>query len=245
MTTVLQQYGLLTQWQLRRQSVYLPLLVVVQGALAVGTVLGFGILMGDLEGDAALYLATGAPTITLIVIGLVMAPQMLAQAKTEGSAQWLMTLPVPRLVFLAADLTVWTLVALPGTVLAVFVGVLRYDISLDVSWWVLPAALLVSLTAAAIGYTVAALLPPSLAMLFTQLVVFVILLFSPVSVPAEQFPSWLASVHAVLPIEPMAQLIRAGLAGSTFTIEAGPLLVLIAWCAGCVALAGAALRRRG
>ena len=79
MTTVLQQYGLLTQWQLRRQSVYLPLLVVVQGALAVGTVLGFGILMGDLEGDAALYLATGAPTITLIVIGLVMAPQMLAQ----------------------------------------------------------------------------------------------------------------------------------------------------------------------
>ena len=82
-------------------------------------------------------------------------------------------------------------------------------------------------------------------MLFTQLVVFVILLFSPVSVPAEQFPSWLASVHAVLPIEPMAQLIRAGLAGSSFTIETGPLLVLIAWCAGCVALAGAALRRRG
>jgi len=125
MTTALQQYGLLTQWQLRRQSVLLPLLVVVQGALAVGTVLGFGILMGDLEGQAALYLATGAPTITLIVIGLVMAPQMLSQAKTEGSAQWMMTLPVPRLVFLAADLTVWTLVALPGTVLAVFVGVLR------------------------------------------------------------------------------------------------------------------------
>lgn len=242
--TVLHQYGLLTQWQLRRQSMMLPLLIVVQACLAAGTVLGFGILMGDLDPASALFLATGAPTITLIVVGLVMAPQMLSQAKTEGSSQWLMTLPVPRLVFLAADLTVWTIVALPGTVLALFVGVLRYDISLSVAPWVILAALLVSLTAAAIGYAMAAVLPPMVAMLMTQLLVFVILLFSPISVSSDRFPDWLANLHNVLPLEPMAELMRAGLASSTFSIGTGSLMVLIAWCAGSVGLAGMALRKR-
>jgi ABC-2 type transport system permease protein len=242
--TVLRQYGLLTQWQLRRQSTMLPLLIVVQAGLAAGTVLGFGILMGDLDPASALFLATGAPTITLIVVGLVMAPQMLSQAKTEGSSQWQMTLPVPRLVFLAADLTVWTIVALPGTVLALFVGVLRYDITLSVAPWVIFAALLVSLTAAAIGYAMAAVLPPTVAMLMTQLLVFVILLFSPISVSSDRFPDWLASLHNVLPLEPMAELMRAGLATSTFSIGAGSLAVLVAWCAGSVGLAGMALRKR-
>lgn len=242
--TVLRQYALLTRWQLQRQSTYLPLLVVVQAALAAGTVLGFGILMGDLDPESALFLATGAPTITLIVVGLVMAPQMLSQAKTEGSSQWLMTLPVPRLVFLAADLTVWTLVALPGTALALGVGVLRYDITLSVAWWIVPAALLVSLTAAAIGYAMAALLPPPVAQLMTQLLVFVILLFSPISVPVDRFPDWLASVHRVFPIDSMAELLRAGLAQDAFSITTPSLLVLLAWCVGAVALAGVALRRR-
>lgn len=242
--TVVRQYGLLTRWQLQRQSAYIPLLVVVQAALAAGTVLGFGILMGDLDPGSSLFLATGAPTITLIVVGLVMAPQMLAQAKTEGSSQWLMTLPVPRLVFLAADLTVWTLIALPGTVLALAVGVLRYDITLSVVWWVVPAALLVSLTAAAIGYAMAALLPPQVAQLMTQLVVFVILLFSPISVAVERFPGWLATVHQWLPISPMAELLRAGLANDVFSVPPRSLAVLLAWCVASVVLAGIALRRR-
>lgn len=242
--TVLRQYGLLTRWQLQRQSDYLVFLVIVQAALAAGTVLGFGILMGDVDQASALFLATGAPTITLIVVGLVMAPQVLAQAKTEGSAQWLLTLPVPRLVFLAADLTMWMLIALPGSVLAVVVGTLRYDITLSVAWWVVPAALLVSLTAAAVGYAMAALMPPQLAMVMTQLIVFVVLLFSPISVSADRFPGWLATLHEWLPISPMAEVVRAGLASDVFSVSGRSLAVLVAWCAASVVLAGTALRRR-
>lgn len=243
MTTILRQYGLLTQWQLRRQSGMLPLLIVVQAGLAVGTVLGFGILMGDVGTAAELFLVTGAPTVTLIAVGLVMAPQQLSQSKIEGSAQWLMTLPVKRLTFLMADLTMWTIIALPGTVLALLVGVLRYDVSLDVSVWAVPAALLISLTAAALGYAMSALLPPMVAMLITQLLVFTILLFTPISVPASNFPDWLASVHQVLPLEPMADLLRASLS-SAFSVSTGSILVLIAWCVAAVTAAGLALKRR-
>ena len=124
---------LLLQWQLRRSLPYIPLLVVVQVALAVATVVGYGLLVGTPSPDVALYLATGAPTITLITVGLVMTPQMLAQAKTEGSLDWMRTLPVPRWTFLASDLLMWTLIALPGMVLGVVAGVLRFNVHLSIA----------------------------------------------------------------------------------------------------------------
>ncbi len=59
----------------------------------------------------------------------------------------------------------------------------------------MPATLLVSLTAAAVGYGMASLLKPTLAMLMTQVLVFVILLFTPVSYPADRMPAWLQAAH--------------------------------------------------
>ena len=232
-------------WQLRRQAQFLPLMVVVQTALAVSTVLGYGILIGDVQPQAALFLATGAPTITLITVGLVMTPQLMAQSRTEGSADWLRTLPVPRAAFLIADLTVWTLLALPGLVLGALAGALRYDIAYAIQPWIVPVALLISLTAAAIGYAFAVLLPPVVAQLLTQLLVFLLLLFSPVSFPAENLPGWLRAAHTVLPIESMANLMRAGLAGNDFTASGSDLLLVLAWCTAAVTVAILALRRRG
>ncbi|HEY0188308.1 MAG TPA: ABC transporter permease [Cellulomonas sp.] len=242
--TAVRQTLLLAQWQLRRQSSYLPLMVLVQAFLAVTTVVGYGLLVGDPTAQVALYLATGAPTITLITVGLVMTPQMLTQARTEGSLDWMRTLPVPRTAFLVTDLLVWTLLALPGMVLGVVAGALRFDITLDVAPWLVPGVLLVSLTSAAVGYAMASLLAPSVAMLMTQALVFVVLLFSPVSYPADRMPGWLSTAHEWLPIEPMAQLVRAGLAQGTFTMPARSLVVLLAWCLAAVLGASAALRRR-
>lgn len=235
---------LLAQWQFRRQSQFLPLLVVVQVFMAIATVIGYGLLVGEPSPEIALYLATGAPTVTLITVGLVMVPQLLSQSKTEGSLDWMRTLPVPRVAFLASDLLVWTLLAIPGMLLGVLAGVLRYDITLSVAPWVVPGALMVSLTAAAVGYAMASLVPPAVATLLTQALVFVVLLFAPVSYPAERMPQWLQSAHEWLPIEPMAQLIRAGLADDAFTMPTRSLVVLATWCVASVVGASLALRRR-
>jgi ABC-2 type transport system permease protein len=235
---------LLLQWQLRRSLPYIPLLVVVQVALAVATVVGYGLLVGTPSPDVALYLATGAPTITLITVGLVMTPQMLAQAKTEGSLDWMRTLPVPRWTFLASDLLMWTLIALPGMVLGVVAGVLRFNVRLSIAPWVILAALLVSLTSASVGYAMASVLPPMLAQLLTQVLIFVVLLFSPVSYPASRMPEWLQTAHQFLPIEPMAQLVRAGLANADFTVPGRSIVVLGVWVCVAVAAALTALRRR-
>ncbi|UZN03024.1 ABC transporter permease [Cellulomonas sp. S1-8] len=235
---------LLAQWQLRRQQQFLPLMVVVQVFMAVATVVGYGLLVGDPDPLTALYLATGAPTVTLITVGLVMTPQMVAQARTEGSLDWMRTLPVPRVAFLLSDLLVWTLIALPGMAIGIVAGALRYDIALSLAPWFLPATVLVSLTAAAVGYAMATVLPPQIAMLVTQMLVFVVLLFSPVSYPAERMPAWLASAHEWLPIEPMAQLVRAGLAQDVFAMPTRSLVVLIAWAVASLVAASVALQRR-
>lgn len=235
---------LLAQWQFRRQTQFLPLMVVVQAFMAVATVIGYGLLVGDPDPLTALYLATGAPAITLVTIGLVLTPQLLSQSRTEGSLDWLRTLPVPRTAFLVSDLLVWTLLALPGMVLGVLVGVWRFDVDLSPAPWLVPGALLVSLTAASVGYAMASLLPPALAQLLTQALVFVVLLFSPVSYPAERMPAWLQDVHAWLPIEPMAELVRSGLASDAFAMPARSLAVLLVWCVASVVGAVLALRRR-
>lgn len=238
------QFGLMIQWQTHRASQVLPLLVVVQSLLSVATVVGYGLIVGKTTHAVGLYLATGAPTISLVIVGLVMTPQAVGQARTEGSLDWLRTLPVPREVFLLADLAVYTIAAVPGMVLAVFIGAWRFDVNLAPTWWLIPAVLIVSLTAAAIGYALATTLSPAMAQLCSQVFVFLVMLFTPISFPADRLPDWAQEAHLWLPLEPMAQVIRGGLAPDDFSVPARSWVVLIAWCIICVGCAVAALRRR-
>jgi ABC-2 type transport system permease protein len=234
----------MVQWQLRRSRQYLPLMIIVQILLAVATVVGYGLLAGDVNHTAGLYLATGAPTITLITIGLVMTPQSVLQSKTEGSLDWLHTLPVPREVFLFADLCIWTVIALPGAIIGALAGAMSFHVDLAPTWWLIPAALLVSLTSASLGYAIGTLMQPTLAHLVSQVLLFIVMLFTPISFPIERLPHWAQTIHQWLPLEPMAQAIRGTLAPKDFSVEPHAWMTLITWCALAVIGAGLALRKR-
>lgn len=238
------QMGLLMQWQLRRSATAIPLLVVVQTMLSIATVIGYGLLVGPVDRPVGLYLTTGAPTISLVMLGLVMTPQWVGQERTEGSLDWMRTLPVPRVAFLVSDLAVWSLLALPGMVLGLLVGSARFHVGLSLSWKILPGVLLVSLTAAAIGYAVANVLAPTLAQLVSQVLVFVVMLFSPISYPADRLAPWAQQLHQWLPFEPMAQVVRAGLASADFAVPGRSWVVLGLWCVASVSAAAWALGRR-
>ena len=88
-----------------------------------GLIIGFGLLIGEIPPTAALYLATGVTVISMITIGFVLAPQLIAQQKIAGTYEYLWSLPVPRTTSVAASLTVNTLIAVPGMVVALLVGV--------------------------------------------------------------------------------------------------------------------------
>jgi ABC-2 type transport system permease protein len=240
----LRSYGLLVAWQALRLKSFLPLAIIVQALFAFGIVVGYPLLFPSIDENTILYLATGAPAISLITMGLVAVPQVVAQAKTEGSLDYMRTLPIPRLVYLLADMTVWLVIVLPGVVFAIGVAALRFGLDLQVSPLVVPAMLLVIVTTTSIGYAIASLLPQMIANLITQVLVVFVLMFSPLNFPPERLPDWLAAIHSVLPIQAMGEVIRGTVAGNSFPMAVGPFLLLGTWCAVAFGLTGLVLTRR-
>lgn len=135
---------LLFIWQYHRFKRSMPMIVVIQVALAFGIVYGLAFLIPHIDPTTALYLATGAPTITLLVMGLTIVPQEVSQGKLTGRFEYFSALPIPRLATLVADVCFWLLAQLPGTVLALVVASVRFKFALHVSWAVVPAVLIVA-----------------------------------------------------------------------------------------------------
>ena len=223
-------YVLMLKWQALINKPMIPLYVAVEIMIAVGFVIGIGFFYPQINPTIAKFLTTGAPTLILLMVGLVIAPQAVAMARVEGTFDYMWSLPVPRMVYLAADATIWVLITLPGVLLALIIGALYHDFTLEVSLLVIPAMLLIAMTGIFVGYAFAHGAPkPQMAQVATQIIVFAIMIFSPVMYPVEQLPNWLEAVHKVLPIQYMAELSRGTLTdldvnlGLAFSITS-------AWC---------------
>nr|AIA11556.1 Unknown Function [uncultured bacterium] len=127
-------YRLLVRWQYLRARTFLPMLLLMQVALGLGIVYGFALLVPTIDDVTALFFATGAATMGLIILGLTVVPQEVIQAKLGGRFEYVAALPVPRLAALAADVSWWLAVQLPGTAITLVVAELRFDIGLHVTW---------------------------------------------------------------------------------------------------------------
>lgn len=240
----LRSYLLLLRWSAIRLRYLLPMVLVVQIFLSAGVIVGFAFLLPSIDPATALYLSTGAPTLGLITIGMVLAPQMVAQAKSEGTFAYNQTLPVPRTAVLGADVTIWLLVGAPGLLLGLLVAVLRFDLTLRVSWLAGPAMLLVALTGTAVGFAIAYAATPPVTSMVSQLIVFIALMFSPINFPADRLPEWLRAVHLVLPFESMARVVRDTLTTPPGGIAVLPFAVLAAWCAAGLVITVRVMTRR-
>src|SRR5256885_8291378 len=139
MRALWRSYRLLFRWQFLRFRSFLPLLVIIQVSLGIGVVYGLALLVPHIDHDSALYLATGAPTLALILLGLNIVPGEVSQGRLTGRYDYIVSLPVPRLAPVAAEVTFWLAIQLPGTVLALVVAALRFHVSLHIGWMVLPA----------------------------------------------------------------------------------------------------------
>ena len=238
--------GTLIRWTLNQAGPALPLVIVVQIVLAASMILGFGMLIPNLDEKAALFLSTGTPTVMLLMVGFVVVPQNVATARNTGAFQYMRSLPVPRAMMFVADTVVWVLVAVPGVAVAVLVAQWAYGLDLTVDWVILLlGGLLVAVMGTAVGYAIAVTFAPMVAQILTQVLAFFLMLFSPVTYPASQMPEWFQRVHDFLPIEAGATLIRAGIASNHFTWEAKDLFVLALWTLLGVILSLRALTRRG
>lgn len=226
----MKSYGLMVQWELQSFSFMLPIMIIVQLFMGAGIVIGFGFLIPNLSSGQAFYLSTGAMVINLLLVGLMMVPQIVANRKMANMYDFLWSLPVPRIVGVLATLTVSIMVALPGAIAALVAGTFLYGLELNFSPLIIPAALLTILVSSSIGFAFAhAIKNPMLTLVITQALFFVVLMFSPINYSADQLPGWLAAVHQYLPFEHSAKLVRGTLSGGSSADLLPSFLVLSAW----------------
>jgi ABC-2 type transport system permease protein len=238
-------FRLMLLWNVVRMRLFLPILVLVQMFAGVGLVLGFSLLYSNITAEQALYLGTGAVVITLVTVGIVMGPQLIAEQRLSGSYDWYASLPVPR----SASAAAWTvfnvIVALPGAAAALLAVRLRFDAALHINLLLIPGVVLVLTAGTLIGYSYAHLLPnPRTIGLISQVMIFVILGFSPIAYPARNLPDWLSTVHTYLPFFHMGEVSRAGLTVGLVHHAARSFVVLGAWAVVAAAGSAWALRKR-
>lgn len=226
-----QSLGAMLRWDALGLRRFLPLMLVIQTLIGAGMVIMYGFYFADLSPRAALYIATGAPTLALIPIGFVLVPAMVASQRMADTYDFIWSLPVPRLVSAMSSFTLFTLVAIPGMAVALVVASWRYGIDVDISPAIVLAIGLTALMSTSVGFGMAhAIANPLVVNLITNMLIFFVLLFSPVVYPAEQVPGWLMAIHQVLPFHHMAVVIRAGLSEGLVTTSVGvSYAVLVAW----------------
>ncbi len=224
---------------------FLPLLVIVQMLIASGFSIGMSLFFTEVTPTVGLYLGTGSAIITLIVVGLIVAPQLIATEKEEGTYDFSWSLPMPRSAAVVAWLVLCAIVSIPSMVVALVVAGWRLDIDYVVSWTIVPAVVLVLVCGTMIGYAIAhAISRPSLTLLLTQILAFGVLGFTPITFPIENLPPWLATVQEVLPFYHMGVIIRGGLTVGLVEDLWVSCLVVLAWALAAMAVTWLVLGRR-
>jgi ABC-2 type transport system permease protein len=240
------QYFELVNFQLRSMRAEFAFIAMIQVVLTLGLVLGFGYIIPDISETSATYLVTGAATQSFVIVGLVMLPQFIAQAKDDGRLDYFMTLPIMRELYLLAQLTVVAILAIPGTAIAVVFGAWHYGFSLQVDPLVIPVMLLAVLSLAGVGVALAVAIPHvQIVNAISQLVIFYVLFFAPVLLPKEQLPVILQHTADFMPPTYAADAVRASLTSLPGTHLARSLLVMSGFAAASMALGSLMIRRRG
>jgi ABC-2 type transport system permease protein len=227
----LRSYGLMLKWDSLSMRTYLALMFAVQLMIAAGFIYGISFFYPAITPETARYLTSGAPTLILATVGLVVVPQSVAMMRQEGTFDYIWSLPVPRMVYVFSFTTVMLLSTLPGVILAIGVGAWNFNFDLSISFLIVPAVILVSLSGTFVGYAMAlSVSKPMMVNVLTQIIVFVVMLFSPVMFPVDRLPGWLQDIHQVLPIQYMAELVRGTL--TDLPVNLGLAFGVVgAWCA--------------
>ena len=239
-------YRSMLRFETRSLRRYLTVGLVIQVLMGAGMALMYGYYFGDLTPVQQTFIVTGIPALAMIPVGFAMVPASIMDHKIRNTHDYVWSLPVPRTASTAATFTVFTALAIPGAAAAILIATMVYDIDLRVSWAIVPAVLLTSAMATSVGYALGHMIPePRITNLITNMVIFLVLLFSPIVVPIEQFPDWWASVQRALPFWHMSVVIRGGLTDGLLASSVGTsYLVLIAWTTAAWIAVGTVVARR-
>jgi len=227
------------------QRDWLPLMLLIEMLLGAGMAIMYGFYVPSITPRLATFIVTGTPALALVPVGLVMLPGAIARRKLAGNYDYVRALPAPRSATIAATATVFTALVIPGAAVSLAVAAWRYGVALDLNPLIIPAVLLTSLMATSVGAAIGhGVRDPMLVTLIGNLIVFVVLLYTPVAFPPQQFPDWLVHLHQALPFYNMAVVLRGALSTGLVTDVGRSYLILAAWTVAGLTFAGWVTSRR-
>lgn len=228
----LSSYLAMLRFDITSQRTWLPMFVLTQVMFGAGMAVIYGFYLGRMSHQAALFIVSGSPAAAVLTAGLIGVSTMVIERKETGSWDFIWSLPAPRSAAVASVFTVFTAMAIPGIVVALALAAWRFGLTLSPSPMAVPAVLLTALMATSVGFGMAQLIPnPLVTGVLVNALIFVVLMYSPVSFPITQFPHWLADVQRVLPIYHAAQVLRASVTTGMVQNVAASYAVLAAWTA--------------
>ena len=122
------------------------------------------------------------------------------------------------------------IIAVPGLIGALALGVWRFDLDLVIGWEIVPAITVTLATATILGYAMAHAIPnPDATQILSQILIFVVVGFAPINFPPENLPAWLAKLHEFLPFTHMARVVRSALTDGFVTDVGISYVVLGVW----------------
>lgn len=233
------------RWHLTSLRLVLPVMIVVQMLIASGLSIGMSLFFASMDTQTGLFLGTGAAIITLILVGLVVAPQLVAGEKEAGTYDFTASLPVPRSASAVGWVVVTALISLPAAVVALLLAAWRFDLDFTVTWSVVPATFLVLACGTLIGYAVAhGVEKPTLTQILSQVFAFLVIGFTPITYPPGNLPGWMATAHEALPFYHMGVIIRGALTEGLVSGVGRSYLVVAAWTVVAAAVTAVVVRRR-
>lgn len=239
-------YTSMLRFEIRNQRTYLTIGLTIQVLLGAGMALMYGYYFGDLDAAQQTFLVTGIPTLALVPIGFVMVPNAIMEHKLRDTYDYVWSLPMPRMSSALATFTIFTALAIPGTFAALLIASATYDVDLRVSPMILPAVLLTAAIATSVGYAIGHLVPePRAITLISNMLLFLVLLFSPIVTAIELFPDWWATAHRVMPFWHMSVVVRDALTEGAVSSSVGfSYGVLVVWGVVSWLVAAAVVGRR-
>ncbi|MFD6889361.1 ATP-binding cassette domain-containing protein [Streptomyces sp. NPDC059957] len=195
--------------------------------------------------ESMLYIVSGAAVFALATEGIATLAQRIGHLKSQGQMLYYASLPINKASFVAALVCARLVLVAPGLLTPVLAA--KYLFGADVV--LSPALLLVlplsALALAALGMTIGSLIDDvELTVVVTNLLVFVLLLASPVLMPPESLPAPLRLAGMLLPPTYAAEGLRLSLAGDIGPALLIDLLVLTVMAAAGLAAAARWLRWR-
>ena len=163
-------YRNMLRFEMVNLRTFLALALIIQILMGAGMAYMYGFYFGDVPTLARTYIVTGIPALALVPVGFVLVPNAIMTHKFQDTYDFVWSVPVRRLASAAATFTLFTALAIPGTVVSLWIAHLRYSIELQISWSIVAAMMLTSLMATSVGFAIGHAIPdPRMANLITNL----------------------------------------------------------------------------